>query len=73
MNAGLGAGTADSRSHGQSLTGRRLSLVERPRKEGVRAKHLYKGSNPEKNGNFLGIMSKPLHLNHNSAPANGQS
>jgi len=39
MNAGLGAGTADSRSHGQSLTGRQLSLVERPRKEGVRAKH----------------------------------
>ena len=41
MNAGLGAGTADLRSHGQSLTGRQLSLVERPRKEGVRVKHLY--------------------------------
>ena len=39
MNAGLGAGTARSRSPGQSLTGRQLSLVERPRKEGVRAKH----------------------------------
>ena len=39
MIAGLGAGTARSRSPGQSLTGRQLSLVERPRKEGVRAKH----------------------------------
>ena len=34
MNAGLGAGTAKSRSPGQSLAGRQLSLVERPRGRG---------------------------------------